>query len=230
MSNLDIDRLNACLKPAPDVPDHVHWRGHNLHTQALMVTREDRERLNGHAGRVVWFTGLSGSGKSTLANALEVELHRLGKRTYLLDGDNVRQGLNKDLDFTDAGRVENIRRIAEVAKLMMDAGLVVMTAFISPFRRDREMARGLIGAEDFFEVYVSTSLKVCEQRDVKGLYKKARSGLIPNMTGLNSPYEVPERADLELDCAKMSVGLATTRMMGLISPAPQSAYSQVKSF
>ena len=148
--------------------------------------------LNGHSGKVIWFTGLSGSGKSTLANALEVELHRQGKRTYILDGDNVRHGLNKDLGFTEADRVENIRRVAEVAKLMMDAGLIVITAFISPFRQEREMARELIGENCFVEVYVNTPLDVCEQRDVKGLYKKAREGLIPNMTGINSPYEAPE--------------------------------------
>jgi bifunctional enzyme CysN/CysC len=196
---------------------HGLWRVQNVHTQALTITRQDRERLNGHHGRVIWFTGLSGAGKSTLANALEVELHRLGRRTYLLDGDNIRQGLNNDLDFTDVDRVENIRRIAEVSKLMMDAGLMVMTAFISPFRGDREMARELIGTENFFEVYVSTSLEVCEQRDVKGLYKKARNGLLTNMTGLNSPYEVPERPDIELDCANVTAGLAITRILSLIT-------------
>jgi len=201
MSNLDIPGLYTCPK------------------QLMTITRQDRERLNGHHGRVIWFTGLSGAGKSTLANALEVELHSLGQRTYLLDGDNVRQGLNKDLDFSDIGRVENIRRIAEVAKLMMDAGLMVMTAFISPFRRDRALARELIGAENFVEVYVSTSLEVCEQRDVKGLYKKARNGLLPNMTGVNSPYEGPERPDIDLDCANVTVGAAITRIRSLILPS-----------
>lgn len=170
---------------------HSLRRAQNVYKQALSIARSDRERLNGHKGKVVWFTGLSGSGKSTLANALEVELHSHGLRTYILDGDNVRQGLNKDLGFTEADRVENIRRIAEVAKLMMDAGLIVMTAFISPFRREREMARELIGADNFVEVYVNTSLDVCEERDVKGLYKQARARKIPNMTGVNSPYEAP---------------------------------------
>jgi len=170
---------------------HSLRRAQNVHKQALSIARSDRERLNGHKGKVVWFTGLSGSGKSTLANALEVELHSHGMRTYILDGDNVRQGLNRDLGFTEADRVENIRRIAEVAKLMMDAGLIVMTAFISPFRREREMARELIGADNFVEVYVNTSLNVCEERDVKGLYRQARAGKIPNMTGVNSPYEAP---------------------------------------
>lgn len=172
---------------------HSLRRAQNVHRQALSVTRLDRERLNGHRGKVVWFTGLSGSGKSTLANALEVELHQHGLRTYILDGDNIRQGLNKDLGFTEADRVENIRRIAEVAKLMLDAGIIVMTAFISPFKREREMARELVGADNFLEIYVDTPLEVCEQRDVKGLYRRARDGQIPNMTGINSPYEPPEQ-------------------------------------
>jgi len=170
---------------------HNLRRAQNVHRQALSISREDRERLNGHKSRVIWFTGLSGAGKSILANALEKELHAQGRRTYILDGDNVRLGLNKDLGFTDADRVENIRRVAEVAKLMMDAGLVVMTAFISPFRAEREMARELIGAEHFIEVFVDTPLDVCEQRDPKGLYKLARNGHLINMTGINSPYEAP---------------------------------------
>ena len=175
---------------------HDLRRAQNVHRQALSVMREDRERLNGHKGRVVWFTGLSGAGKSTVANALAMALHAQGRRTYILDGDNVRQGLNKDLGFTDADRVENIRRIAEVAKLMMDAGLIVMTAFISPFRREREMARQCIGASDFVEVYVDTPLDVCERRDPKGLYRKARNGQLPNMTGIDSPYEPPTEPQL----------------------------------
>jgi bifunctional enzyme CysN/CysC len=170
---------------------HTLRRAQNVHTQALSISREDREKLSGHRGKVIWFTGLSGSGKSTLANALEVELHRKGLRTYILDGDNVRQGLNKDLGFTDADRVENIRRIAEVAKLMADAGMIVMTAFISPFIRERELARELIGEENFVEVFMDISLQICEKRDPKGLYEKARNGLIPNMTGINSIYEKP---------------------------------------
>jgi len=180
---------------------HSLRRAQNLHKQALSIARADREQLNGHRGKVIWFTGLSGSGKSTIANALEVKLHALGRRTYLLDGDNVRQGLNRDLGFTDADRVENIRRIAEVAKLMLDAGLIVMTAFISPFRREREMARELIGPENFIEVYLSAPLEVCEQRDPKGLYKKARAGLLPNLSGLGSPYEPPPSPQLTLDSA-----------------------------
>lgn len=191
---------------------------HDLHTQAHSITRRDRERMGGHKGRVIWFTGLSGSGKSTMANALELELHARGLRTYLLDGDNVRQGLNKDLGFTDADRVENIRRIAEVARLMMDAGLIVMTAFISPFRREREMARALIGPENFLEVYISTPLAVCEQRDVKGLYKKARNGLLPNMTGLHSPYEAPEHPDIELDCSNAPAAQSLEKILHVVLP------------
>ena len=176
---------------------HGLRRAQNVHKQPLTIAQVDRERLNGHPGKVIWFTGLSGSGKSTIANALEIELHARGMRTYILDGDNIRQGLNRDLGFTDADRVENIRRIAEVAKLMMDAGLLVITAFISPFRQEREMARQLIGVDRFLEVYVSTPLEVCEQRDVKGLYKQARLGNIPNMTGINSPYEAPQNPAYE---------------------------------
>ncbi len=175
---------------------HSLRRAQNVHRQALSITREDREHLNGHKGRVIWFTGLSGSGKSTLANALEKALHQQGRRTYILDGDNIRQGLNRDLGFTEADRVENIRRVAEVARLMMDAGLIVMTAFISPFRRERDMARQVIGADHMIEVYVNTPLDICEQRDPKGLYRKARSGQLPNMTGIDSPYEPPERAEI----------------------------------
>jgi bifunctional enzyme CysN/CysC len=199
-----VDRLNNATVAAGLIR-HTLRRAENVHRQLLSITRQDRERLNGHPGKVIWFTGLSGAGKSTLANALEVELFRLGQRTYLLDGDNVRQGLNRDLGFTDADRVENIRRIAEVSKLMADAGMVVLAAFISPFRRERALARELIGADAFVEVYVSTSLQVCERRDAKGLYGKARMGKIPNMTGINSPYEAPDRPDVILDMGELSV-------------------------
>ncbi len=192
-----VDRFSHATVAAGMVTHNLR-RAQNVHRQALSVTCLDRERLNGHEGRVIWFTGLSGSGKSTLANALEVALHAQGRRTYLLDGDNVRQGLTRDLGFTDADRVENIRRVAEVAKLMMDAGLIVITAFISPFRSEREMARERIGAQKFVEVFVNTSLELCERRDVKGLYKKARSGLLPNFTGVSSAYEAPTNPDIEL--------------------------------
>lgn len=196
--------------------NHSLRRAKNVHKQTLSITRSDREKLNGQKSRVIWFTGLSGSGKSTLANALEVELHALGHRTYILDGDNVRQGLNKDLGFTDADRVENIRRISEVAKLMMDAGLIVITAFISPFARERQMARELIGEENFIEVYVSTSLEVCEQRDVKGLYKKARSGELPNLSGIGSPYEPPLTPDFNINTKLVSLKEATDQLISAI--------------
>lgn len=203
-SFLLVDRFTQATVAAGMIRHNLR-RAQNVHRQALSIDRAARERLNGHSGKVIWFTGLSGSGKSTIANALEKELHAQGKRTYTLDGDNVRQGLNKDLGFTDADRVENIRRIAEVAKLMMDAGLIVMTAFISPFRAERQMARELIGADNFIEVFVDTPLELCEERDPKGLYKKARRGEIPNMTGINSPYEVPEAPDLAIQTEQVSL-------------------------
>lgn len=184
---------------------HNLRRAQNIHRQELSITRKDRENLNGHRGKVIWLTGLSGSGKSTIANALEKELHAQGKSSYILDGDNIRHGLNKDLGFTDSDRIENIRRVAEVSKLMLDAGLIVITAFISPFRAERQMARELIGSDDFIEVFVDTPLEVCEKRDPKGLYKKARIGEIPNMTGINSKYEAPEKADFIIKHGKLSI-------------------------
>jgi bifunctional enzyme CysN/CysC len=210
-----VDRFTQATVAAGLITHNLR-RAQNVHRQALSITREDRERLNGHVGKVIWFTGLSGSGKSTLANALEKELHAQGKRTYILDGDNIRQALNKDLGFTDADRVENIRRVAEVAKLMMDAGLIVMTAFISPFRAEREMARQLIGKENFIEVFVDTPLATCEKRDPKGLYKKARCGLIPNMTGINSPYESPENPHMTITAQSIEVNLATEQLLKLV--------------
>lgn len=176
--------------------DHVPQ---NLTRPSFSISRQDRERLNGQKGKVIWLTGLSGAGKSTLANALDEALYRQGKRAYILDGDNIRHGLNKDLGFTQADRVENIRRVAEVAKLMLDAGLIVITAFISPFRSEREMARALIGNDRFMEVFLDTPLEVCELRDPKGLYRKARSGELPNMTGIDSPYEAPQQPDVCID-------------------------------
>jgi bifunctional enzyme CysN/CysC len=211
-----VDRFTHATVAAGMIRHNLR-RAQNVHKQALSIARADRERLNGHNSKVIWFTGLSGSGKSTLANALEIELHSRGLRTYILDGDNVRQGLNKDLGFTDADRVENIRRIAEVAKLMIDAGIIVMTAFISPFKREREMARDLIGADHFIEIYVSTSLEVCEKRDAKGLYKLARDGKIPNMTGINSDYEPPELPTYTLDTARASVSEQIQELVQLIT-------------
>lgn len=160
------------------------------------IDKEARNKLNQHKSFVVWFTGLSGSGKSTVANALEQQLYERNIRTYILDGDNVRAGLNADLDFTEEGRVENIRRIGEVANLFVHSGVVVLSAFVSPFREDREKVKQTVGAENFIEVFVDCPLEVCEQRDVKGLYKKARAGIIKNFTGISSPFEAPEAADV----------------------------------
>lgn len=173
----------------------------NIHSQSFSVKRCDRERINGHRSRVIWLTGLSGAGKSTLADALERKLLQFDWHTYVLDGDNIRSGLSCDLGFSDSDRDENIRRVAEVAKLMMDAGLVVITAFISPFKKERELARTLIGGGNFFEVHLSTPLDVCEQRDPKGLYRRARSGEIAQMTGINSPYEAPVNPDFTVDAS-----------------------------
>ena len=194
-------------------------RASNVHRQALAVDRAAREKLAGHRGRVIWLTGLSGAGKSTIASAAEQLLHKQGLRTYILDGDNVRHGLSKDLGFTVADRVENIRRIAEVAKLMVDAGMIVLTAFISPFRAERDMAKSLFAPDDFLEVFVDTPLAVAEARDPKGLYKKARRGELPNFTGIDSDYEPPMEPDLRLntddrsvdDCAKALAEMIMTR-------------------
>ncbi len=192
-------------------------RAQNIHLQLLSINKELREKINGHKGQVLWLTGLSGSGKSTIANALEKQLYAEGKKTYILDGDNIRHGLNRDLGFTDKDRVENIRRVAEVAKLMCDAGLIVITAFISPFRSEREMARSLFQKKEFKEIYISTPLKIVEKRDPKGLYKKARKGQIPNFTGINSPYEKPHKAELELDTSKISIDESVKKLLKIIS-------------
>ncbi|HOV61974.1 MAG TPA: adenylyl-sulfate kinase [Candidatus Hydrogenedentes bacterium] len=179
------------------------------------ITRADRERLNGHRGAVVWFTGLSGSGKSTIARALEEALFERGVRSYVLDGDNIRHGLNKNLGFSPEDRQENIRRIGEVAKLFADAGLVAITAFISPYRADRDQARAING-DDFIEVYVACALEVCESRDPKGLYQKARAGQIPEFTGISAPYEPPLNPELVVDSAALSVPEAVNRVLSLL--------------
>ena len=197
-------------------------RATNVHQQALTVDRAAREKLAVHKGRVVWLTGLSGAGKSTIANATESLLHHQGYRTYILDGDNIRLGLSKDLGFSDADRIENIRRIAEVAKLMMDAGIVVITAFISPFRAERDMARSLIGSDDFMEVFVDTPLDVAESRDPKGLYQKARRGALPNFTGIDSDYEAPTAPDLTLDAASLTVDQCAQTLAQAISSEPSN--------
>lgn len=179
-------------------------RATNVRWQAMSVTKSMRAELNGHRGCVVWFTGLSGAGKSTIADLVEQRLHRSGHHTYVLDGDNVRHGLNKDLGFTDADRVENVRRVAEVAALMVDAGMIVLVSFISPFRAERALARGIVAEDEFCEVFVDTPLAVAEQRDPKGLYAKARRGELPNFTGIDSPYERPEHPEVRLDTTALT--------------------------
>jgi bifunctional enzyme CysN/CysC len=183
-------------------------RSDNIHWQALDVDRAARAQQKGQQACILWFTGLSGAGKSTIANLVEKRLHAAGRHTYLLDGDNVRHGLNKDLGFTDADRVENIRRVAEVAKLMVDAGLIVLVSFISPFRSERRMARELVGPDEFFEVFVDTPLAEAEKRDPKGLYRKARRGELRNFTGIDSPYERPEHPEVYLDTTRLDAAQA----------------------
>ena len=182
----------------------------NIIYHQASVTRERRNNLNNHNSIVLWFTGLSGSGKSTLAHALEEKLFQRGCKTFVLDGDNVRYGLNSNLDFSLAGRTENIRRISEVSKLMLDSGLIVMTAFISPIAKDRNAARKLISSDDFIEIYCKASLETCETRDVKGLYKRARAGEIQNYTGIDSPYEMPENPELIIDTDEQSLEESVT--------------------
>lgn len=178
---------------------NVIWHMHH-------VTKDDRAKQKQQRPCILWFTGLSGSGKSTIASAVEQKLFELGHHTYLLDGDNVRHGLNKDLGFTDEDRVENIRRIGELSKLMVDAGLLVMTAFISPFCSDRRLVRSLVQTHEFIEVYMETALEECERRDPKGLYKKARKGEIKNFTGIDSEYEIPKNPEVALDTVQYSIG------------------------
>jgi len=177
----------------------------NLHFHEHRVPREEKEKRNQHKSRVIWFTGLSGSGKSTIANATEKVLHDMGLQTYILDGDNVRMGLTKDLGFSHEDRTENIRRIAEVANLFADSGSIILTAFISPYRDDRDNAREIISNEDFIEVFVSADLSVCEERDPKGLYKKARAGEIKGFTGIDAPYEEPINPELVVETDKYDI-------------------------
>ena len=180
------------------------------------ISKEDRERQNGHKSHVLWFTGLSGSGKSTVASAVERELHQQGIKTFILDGDNVRVGLNSDLDFSAASREENIRRIAHVSALMKDAGLVVLSAFVSPYQKDRDFVRECAN-DDFSEIFISTPLEVCEQRDVKGLYAKARAGEISNFTGISAPFEEPTHPELDVPTHEMSIEEATAMVVDYIN-------------
>ena len=180
------------------------------------VTRKRRNQLNDHKSIILWFTGLSGSGKSTLAHSVEEELYKLACRTFVLDGDNVRHGLSSNLTFSDDDRKENIRRIGEAAKLMMEAGVIAITAFISPFKKDRNLVRQLLPQGDFIEVYCKASLKTCESRDVKGLYKRARAGEIKNYTGIDSPYEAPSNPELVIDTERESLEESVARVIGLL--------------
>jgi len=191
-------------------------RATNIHWQAVDVDRTARAEMKGQKPGVLWFTGLSGSGKSTVANLVEKQLTAMGRHTYMLDGDNVRHGLNKDLGFTEEDRVENIRRVAEVARLMADAGLIVLVSFISPFRSERRMARELMADDEFHEIFVDTPLEICEERDPKGLYKKARAGEIANFTGIDSPYEPPESAELRIATAELSAEEAAERIVAYL--------------
>jgi adenylyl-sulfate kinase len=188
----------------------------NIRSEAGSVTSTQRETLLGQRAATVWFTGLSGSGKSTLAQALDARLVQLGRACYVLDGDNLRHGLTRDLGFSHADRSENIRRAAEVARLMNDAGLIVVSAFISPYRDDRENARRIVGSDRFVEVHLSTDLATCERRDPKGLYRKARAGKLPEFTGIDAPYEAPEHPELALDTSQLDVEACIDRLLGTL--------------
>jgi bifunctional enzyme CysN/CysC len=191
-------------------------RSQNIHWQAIDVTPESRSAMMGHRPAIIWFTGLSGAGKSTIANRTEQRLHALGVHTYILDGDNVRHGLNHDLGFTEPDRIENIRRVAEMARLMADAGLVVLVSFISPFRAERQLARDRAGSIAYCEVFVDTPLEVAETRDPKGLYLKARSGELTNFTGIDSPYERPEHPELRIDTTNTSSDEAAEHLVEML--------------
>ena len=188
---------------------NVTWHAH-------AVSKEDRSKLNGHKGAVLWFTGLSACGKSTVANAVDHKLHQLGKHTFVLDGDNIRMGLNKNLGFSAEDRAENIRRIGEVAKLFASAGTLALTAFISPYRADRDKVREILQPGEFIEIYVNASLETCEKRDPKGLYKKARAGEIKNFTGISDPYEAPEKAELVLDSDSKGIDELADEVIGYL--------------
>ncbi len=190
----------------------------NIIKHSYQISKNDRQKKNNHNSFLIWFTGFSGSGKSTLANLVEYELHQLGIKTYSLDGDNVRKGINNDLSFEPNDRSENIRRVAEVANLMIDAGLVTLAAFISPYKKDRLNVKKIVKDVNFVEVFVNTSLELCEKRDVKGLYKKARSGEIKNMTGISAPYEPPENPNIEIKTEEITVDEAVQKIINYIKP------------
>ena len=190
----------------------------NIVKHSYKVNRDSRKKLKQHQSILLWFTGLSGSGKSTIANCVEQELHKNSIHTYTLDGDNIRKGLNSDLSFSSEDRSENIRRIAETAHLMMDAGLVVLAAFVSPYRKDREHIRNVIGDDNMVEIYINTSVEECERRDVKGLYKKARKGEIKNMTGISAPYESPLHPDIQINTEEVTIVDATKQIINFINP------------
>ncbi len=210
-----IDRFTNATVGAGMI-DFSLMRATNVHWQALDINKQARAAMKGQKPVVLWFTGLSGSGKSTIANLVEKALSAEGKHTYLLDGDNVRHGLNRDLGFTDADRVENIRRVGEAAKLFVDAGLIVLTAFISPFRSERRMARELVGTSEFLEVFVDTPIEICMQRDPKGLYEKAKAGKIKNFTGIDSPYETPEKAELTVKTVEATPEVHAQNIVGYL--------------
>ena len=190
----------------------------NIVKHSYSVNRDSRKTLKQHQPILLWFTGLSGSGKSTIANCVEQELHKNSIHTYTLDGDNIRKGLNSDLSFSPQDRSENIRRIGEIAHLMMDAGLVVIAAFVSPYRNDRDHIRNIVGADNMVEIYINTPVEECERRDVKGLYKKARKGEIKNMTGISAPYEPPLHPDIQINTEKVTIIDATKQIINFINP------------
>ena len=190
----------------------------NIVKHSYSVNLESRKKLKQHQPLLLWFTGLSGSGKSTIANCVEQELHKNSIHTYTLDGDNIRKGLNSNLSFSPEDRTENIRRIAETAHLMMDAGLVVLAAFVSPYRKDRDHIRNIVGDDNMVEIYINTSIEECERRDVKGLYKKARKGEIKNMTGISAPYESPLHPDIQINTEEIAVVDATKQIINFINP------------
>ena len=193
----------------------------NIIPHTYKISREDRRKQNNQNSFLVWFTGLSGSGKSTIANSVEQILHKKGIKTYSLDGDNIRKGINSDLTFSPEDRTENIRRIAEIANLMIDAGIVVLAAFVSPYKKDRENIRNIVKDVNFVEVFVDTSIEECERRDVKGLYKKARAGEIKNMTGVSAPYEPPETPDVLLETEKETIEQSINKVLDYITPKLQ---------